>query len=105
VPPGGDAYLASSVLHDWPDEPAQAILANAAVGGGSGARLLVLDFVVPPGDAPHISKISDLNMLAMVDGKKRTETEWRELLTAAGFTGIGIHNTDTPFSVIQATVK
>jgi hypothetical protein len=105
VPPGGDAYLASSVLHDWPDDPAQAILANAAVGGGSGARLLVLDFVVPPGDAPHISKISDLNMLAMVDGKERTETEWRELLTAAGFTGIGIHNTDTPFSVIQATVK
>ena len=81
------------------------ILANVAAAGGSGARLLVLDFVVPPGDAPHISKISDLNMLAMVGGKERTETEWRELLTAAGFTGIGIHNTDTPFSVIQATVK
>jgi O-methyltransferase domain/Dimerisation domain len=105
VPPGGDAYLASMVLHDWPDDQAQAILANAAAAGGSGARLLVLDFVVPPGDAPHISKIADLNMLAMVGGKERTETEWRELLTAAGFTGIGIHNTDTPFSVIQATMK
>jgi hypothetical protein len=60
---------------------------------------------MPPGDTPHMSKISDLNMLAMVGGKERTEAEWRELLTAAGFTGIGIHNTDTPFSVIQATVK
>ena len=105
VPPGGDAYLASLVLHDWPDDQAQTILANIAAAGGSSARLLLLEFVVPPGDTPHMSKISDLNMLAMMGGKERTGTEWRELLTAAGFTGIGIHNTDTPFSVIQATMK
>lgn len=105
VPPGADAYLASLVLHDWSDQQAQRILVNIAEAGGSGARLLVLDFVVPPGDAPHMAKISDLNMLAMMGGKERTGSEWRELLTAAGFTGIGIHNTDTPFSVIQATVK
>ena len=74
-------------------------------GGGSGARLLLLEFVVPPGDAPHMSKISDLNMLAMMGGKERTEPEWRELLTAAGFTGIAIRQTGTPFSVIQATVR
>ena len=104
VPPGGDAYLASLVLHDWPDQQAQRILANIAAAGGSGARLLVLDFVVPPGDAPHMSKISDLNMLAMMGGQERTETEWRELLTAAGFTGIGIRQTGTPFSIIQASV-
>jgi O-methyltransferase domain/Dimerisation domain len=105
VPPGADAYLASLVLHDWPDQQAQRILANIAEAGGVGARLLVLDFVVPPGDVPHMAKISDLNMLAMMGGKERTGTEWRELLAAAGFTGIGIRNTDTPFSVIQATVK
>ena len=104
VPSGGDVYLASMVLHDWPDEAARAILANIAAAGGSGARLLLLEFVVPPGDAPHPSKISDLNMLAIVGGKERTETEWRELLTAAGFTGIEIRQTSTPFSVIQATV-
>ena len=105
VPADADLYLASMVLHDWSDQQAQCILGNIAEAGGSGARLLVLDFVVLPGDAPHMAKISDLNMLAVTGGKERTETEWRELLTAAGFTGIGIHNTDTPFSVIQATVK
>jgi hypothetical protein len=73
--------------------------------GGGGARLLMIEFVVPPGDTPHLSKMSDLNMLAMLDGKERTETEWRELLTAAGFTGIEIHQTGTPLSVIQATVQ
>ena len=44
--------------------------------------------MVPPGDTPHLSKISDLNMLAMMGGKERTDTESRALLTSAGFTGI-----------------
>jgi hypothetical protein len=41
----------------------------------------------------------------MVDGKERTETEWRELLMAAGFAGIGIRQTGTPFSVIHAAAR
>jgi O-methyltransferase domain len=65
----------------------------------------VLDFVVPPGDAPHMSKISDLNMLAMMGGKERTGPEWRELLESAGFTGIEVRQTVTPFSVIQASAQ
>jgi hypothetical protein len=104
VPADGDAYLLSLVLHDWPDRQAQRILANIAAAG-RGARLLVLDFVVPPGDAPHMSKISDLNMLAMMGGKERTGPEWRELLDGTGFTGIEIRQTGTPFSVIQATAQ
>ncbi len=105
VPPGGDAYLASLVLHDWPDQEAERILANIAAAGGSGARLLVLDFVVPPGDTPHLAKISDLSMLAMMGGKERAESEWRELLTTAGFAGIEVRPTGTPFAVIQATAQ
>ena len=104
VPAGGDVYLVSLVLHDWPDRQAQRILANIAAVG-QGARLLVLDFVVPPGDTPHMSKISDLNMLAMMGGKERTGPEWRELLEGTGFTGIEIRQTGTPFSVIQATAQ
>jgi hypothetical protein len=105
VPAGADAYLVSAVLHNWPDQQAQRIVANIAAAGGSGARLLMIEFVVPPGDTAHLSKMSDLSMLAMLNGKERTETEWRELLTAADLTGIEIHQTGTPLSVIQATVQ
>ncbi len=105
VPAGGDAYLTSLVLHDWPDQQAERILANIAAAGGSGSRLLVLDFVVPPGDTPHLAKMSDLNMLVMMGGKERTETEWRELLSATGFADIEVRQTGTPFSVIQATAQ
>ena len=61
----------------------------------------MIEFVVPPGDTPHLSK----NMLAILVGKERAETEWRELLTAADLTGIEIHQTGAPLSVIQATVQ
>ena len=88
-----------------PDHEAERILANIATAGGSGARLLVLDFVMPPGDTPHLAKISDLNMLAMMGGKERTESEWRELLTTAGFASIEVRPTGTPFAVIQATAQ
>ena len=104
VPPGGDAYLASLVLHDWPGRQVRQILASIAAAGGSGARLLLIEFVVPPGNAPHMAKISDLNMLAMMGGQERTEAEWRELLTDAGYAGIAIRPTGTPFSIIEATV-
>jgi hypothetical protein len=103
--PAGNDYLVSFVLHDRPDQQALRILANIAAAAGSGARLLVLVFMVSPGDTRRLSKMSDLNMLAMMGGKERTETGWRELLAAAGFTSIGIRQTGTPLSVIQATAQ
>jgi len=105
VPAGGDSYLLCFVLHDWPDQQAARILANIAAAGGTGARLLMIEFVMPPGDTPHMSKMIDLTMLAMLAGQERAETEWRELLTTAGFTGIEIRPTSTPLSVIKATVQ
>ena len=64
--PAGDAYLLSLVLHDWPDRQAQHILANIPAAAGSGVRLLVLDFVVPPGDTQSLFEIFDLSLLTGV---------------------------------------
>jgi hypothetical protein len=105
VPGGADSYLLSFVIHDWPDEAARRILANIAAAGGSGARLMMIEFVVPPGDTPHMSKMIDLTMLGMLTGRERPEEDWRELLTSAGFTGIGVLPTGAPVSVIHATVR
>jgi hypothetical protein len=93
VPAGGDGYLLSLVLHDWPDPQARCILRNVAAASVRGARLLIIEFVVPPGDTLHLSKMVDVTILAMAGGNERTEPEWRELLTAAGFTGIAVRHT------------
>ena len=97
--------LLSFIIHDWPDDAARRILANIAAAGGSGARLVMIEFVVPPGDTPHMSKMIDLTMLGMLAGRERPEEDWRDLLASAGFTGIGVLPTGSPLSVIHATVR
>jgi hypothetical protein len=103
--PAADGYLLSMVLHDWADEPASQILRNVASSGGSGARLRLIEFVVPPGNIPHMSKMIDLTMLGIVTGKERTEEEWQQLLESAGFADIQISATQSPVSVISANVQ
>ena len=93
------------VLHDWADEPAARSLRNVAASGGLGARLRLVEFVVPPGNAPHLSKMLDLTMLGVLTGKERSEPEWRRLLETAGFKEIQISATESALSIIQATVQ
>ncbi len=49
VPPG-DVYVLGTILHDWPDEQAAAILRTIRAAAPDHARLLVLDGVIPPGN-------------------------------------------------------
>ena len=83
--PAGDAYVLSAILHDWNDERAAAILETIRASASVGARLLVIESVVAPGNEPQGSKWLDLLMLVLVDGRERTEPEWRALLDGAGF--------------------
>ena len=41
---------------------------------------------------------------AWLAGQERAEDQWHDLLSTAGFAGIGIRETGTPLSVIHATV-
>jgi hypothetical protein len=100
--PEGDAYLLSFVLHDWSDALSTQILRNVATAGGPGARLILIEMVVPPGDSPHLSKTIDLTMLGMLTGRERNEPEWRELLRGAGYHDVVIRSTPSPLSVIEA---
>lgn len=103
--PAGDGYLFSMVLHDWDDEASTRLLRNVAAAGGPGAQLVLVEFVVPSGEAPHMSKMIDLTMLGMLTGCERGESEWCALLTAAGFDQIEITSTPTPLSIIRAVAR
>jgi O-methyltransferase domain len=83
--PAGDVYVLSGILHDWDDERAAAILRTIRAGAPAGARLVVLDSVIGPGNEPDGAKWLDLLMLVLADGRERTETEWRNLLEGTGF--------------------
>ena len=94
VPTGADAYLLRWILHDWADPEAALILGSLHQAMKPTARLIVIESVIPEGPAFNFGKWSDLQMLVCVGGRERTETEYRALLTAAGFdlTGSGCYS-------------
>jgi hypothetical protein len=82
VPPG-DAHVLSTIIHDWDDDSAKRILAT--VRASAGERLVLLESVIEPGNEPQGAKWLDLLMLVIARGRERTEEEWHELLTSAGW--------------------
>lgn len=83
--PEGDAYILSTILHDWDDESAAAILRTIHAGAPAGARLVLLEAVISPGNDPQGAKWLDLLMLAISAGRERDEAQWRALLEDTGF--------------------
>ena len=90
--PRGDVYVLSTILHDWDDERAAAILKTVRAAAPPDARLLVLDAVVPSGNDPGSGKWLDLLMLALLGGRERNEEQWRALLHEGGFEPVAIED-------------
>src|SRR4051794_5694176 len=103
--PAADTYLLSMILHDWDDEACGVLLRRIAEAASPGARLVSLELVVPPGDAPHLATMIDLTMLGMLTGRERTADELAALLDGAGFTLDRIVPTRTPMAVVEATLR
>jgi SAM-dependent methyltransferase len=101
VPPGGDAYLLSGILHDWDDERAHVILMNCHRAMAPGGRVLVLDLVVPAARIPPAVAFLDLNMHVMGGGRERTAAELGTLFTEAGFELTRV----VPFGPTRAVVE
>jgi O-methyltransferase domain/Dimerisation domain len=84
VPPGGDVYLLSRILHDWDDGRALALLRTCRRAMTRSSELLIVERVVP--DAGHSLALEwDIHMLANTGGRERTQAEFDDLLTRAGF--------------------
>jgi precorrin-6B methylase 2 len=105
VPGGGDAYLLSRIVHDWNDEDAKRILRMCRTAMPPGARLLVVDAVLPDRarDLPGAIRM-DLLMLLLLNARERTASEFEALLTGAGFRIRRIVPTGSPtgLAVIEA---
>jgi len=101
VVPTGDAYVMKHIIHDWPDDKSTTILRNCRTAAKPGAKLLLVEMVIPPGNGPSPGKLLDLEMLVIASGKERTETEYAELLAGAGWKLTRIVSTKSPTSVIE----
>jgi O-methyltransferase domain/Dimerisation domain len=102
VPGDADTYLLSMILHDWSDTEASRLLASIRAAASAGAQLLAFELVAPAGAEPHMAKMIDLTMLGMLNGRERTQAEYRLLLERAGFTFDAVTATPTPISIVRA---
>ncbi len=85
VPGDADAYILRGVIHDWPDAQALALLGKLRESMKKGAKVVILEEVIPETPEFTFGKWLDLVMLTCPGGRERTEGEYRELLSAAGF--------------------
>lgn len=85
VPEGADAYIMRSVIHDWDDDKALAILKTCRRAMRKGARLLLIERLVDQPNEGLVNKLSDLNMLVAPDGQERSYEEYAALCQQAGF--------------------
>jgi hypothetical protein len=106
VPAGADAYVLSRIIHDWPDDDAERILATCRDAMRADSRLLVVEAIMPERarDRPAAIRM-DLHMLLLLGARERTEAEFRTLLTRAGLAVQRVVMTASPagLGVIEAT--
>lgn len=103
VPVGYDAYIVKSVVHDWNDAKATAILKQCRNAMTDNSRLLIIEEVVVPGQMlNNPNRFVDLDLMVHLGGKERTESEYAEIMRDAGFSLERIVPVkDSFFSVIE----
>lgn len=105
VPGGADLYVMRHIIHDWDDEKSETILRNCHQAMSAGAKLLIVESVIPPGNDPFGGKFLDLVMLLIPGGKERTAGEYQTLLEKTGFELTQIIPTDSEVSIIEAVKR
>ncbi|KAI1198510.1 putative O-methyltransferase [Nemania serpens] len=83
-----DVYLYRWVLHNWPDKHCVQILNSLVPALKPGARVLIMDFVMPPplvlpNSIDRKLRAMDVTMLEIGNAKERNLSEWNQLLSQA----------------------
>ncbi|WP_234332640.1 methyltransferase [Streptomyces sp. NRRL S-87] len=89
VPPGGDVYVLSRVLHDWDDDRCRSILRHCADAMPAHADLLVVERLLPRDGGPSLATAWDLHMMCNTGGRERTADHYARLLEDCGLGYVG----------------
>jgi hypothetical protein len=104
LPPGADGYLYSTVLRCFEDDACLDALRACARAARPGSKVLAVEMVLPEGIPPSPSGLADVYAMAVYGGKDRTEAQWVDLMTSAGFEKPTFHPVEGPYAVVAATI-
>lgn len=75
------AYYLHYILHDWPDDVCEKIIAQTKTAMKPNySKLLIHERVLPPTNASWESTALDMVMLTLLSSAERSEMDWRNLL-------------------------
>ncbi|KAL9023015.1 MAG: hypothetical protein Q9196_007427, partial [Gyalolechia fulgens] len=78
-------YYFGTVCHDWDDDSCIKLLSNTAKAMEKGySTLLISDLVIPEVGASVRAAAMDLQMMVLLAGIERTESQWRAILDGCG---------------------
>ena len=98
VPKGGDAYILKRVIVSLEDENASKVLECCREAMLPNGKLLIID----PTVRSAYGELFDLLMLMIAPGGRiRTETEYQDLLSRAGFKVNRVVRTDSYLSIVE----
>lgn len=102
--PAADAYILKHIIHDWSDADSVKILQTIHRAAKPGAKLLLAEMIVQPGNAPDVAKVLDIEMLVVTTGgKERTQADFAALYDAAGWKLERVVTTHGPIALIEGT--
>ncbi|BBZ03631.1 hydroxyneurosporene-O-methyltransferase [Mycolicibacterium chitae] len=101
APAKGDLYVLKSIIHDWPDDEAVAILSNIRAAAEPGATLVLVEAVIPAHQRSFPGKWTDIEMLVNLAARERTADEHGALLQRAGFRMTRVVPTAAPLSLVE----
>ena len=102
VPKGGDCYVIKGVLHDFDDDQCVTIISNCRKAMNANGRIVISNQDLPsPIDGPHPNLTMDIQMMTLLSGRERSETEWSELFRRSRLKLIGSVSTNVGFTLID----
>lgn len=102
VPEGADGYVMKFIIHDWDDEECVRILDICRNAMAKGGRILIVENVIPKGNAKDWAKLLDINMMVAPGGKERSREEFDALMARAGLRLTRVYPTKAGISVVEA---
>ncbi len=102
---GARAYYFRTVFHDWSDNKAREILRNTIPAMTEHSKILINEWILPDVNTPVFPALQDIQMMAMLSGLERTETQWKELLKSVGLKVVKFHKVNEESEGLIEAVK
>jgi len=101
--PKADLYALGRILHDWTEEKVVTLLRRIFDRLPSGGGLLIAEKLISEDRAgPRWAHMQNLGMLLYTEGKERTLSEYRHLLSDVGFASVNGSTTPSPLDAVLA---